>query len=88
MALAQPTSSDDFPVWVDPPGYSHHGSTPLPGGRDFDPTADESTFAAAELEFMEAMRQYKRSSNRMFPTWSETLEVLTGLGYRKPHQPG
>jgi hypothetical protein len=38
----------------------------------------------AELEFMTAMDAYKRSSGRMFPTWSEVLEVLTGLGYEKP----
>ena len=40
-------------------------------------------YAAAELEFMLAMQEYKRISGRMFPTWSEILEVLTGLGYEK-----
>jgi hypothetical protein len=29
------------------------------------------------------MDDYKRASGRMFPTWCEVLEVLTGLGYRK-----
>jgi len=33
---------------------------------------------------MEAMQEYKRVSGRMFPTWSEVLEVLQKLGYRKP----
>ena len=32
---------------------------------------------------MLAMNEYKRSSGRMFPTWSEVLEVLQGLGYEK-----
>jgi hypothetical protein len=32
---------------------------------------------------MMAMNHYKRSSGRMFPTWSEVLEVLRGLGYEK-----
>ena len=32
---------------------------------------------------MKAMQEYKRTSGRMFPTWSEVLEVITGLGYRK-----
>jgi hypothetical protein len=32
---------------------------------------------------MLAMQEYKQSSGRMFPTWSETLEVLTKLGYEK-----
>jgi hypothetical protein len=44
---------------------------------------EESTL---ESEFMEAMQQYKKSSGRMFPTWSEVLEVLHSLGYRKPGQ--
>jgi hypothetical protein len=32
---------------------------------------------------MKAMDQYKRDSRRAFPTWSEVLEVLYALGYRK-----
>lgn len=38
----------------------------------------------AEVEFMKAMQDYKQSSGRMFPTWSEVLEVLRALGYAKP----
>jgi hypothetical protein len=37
-----------------------------------------------ELEFTAAMQEYKRRSGRMFPTWSEVLEVLQDLGYQKP----
>jgi|GEM_PF-5324385 len=43
-------------------------------------TAQES---GQELEFRLAMQEYKRKSGRLFPTWSEVLEVLRGLGYRK-----
>jgi len=32
---------------------------------------------------MKALELYKRSSGRMFPTCSEILEVLHGLGYRQ-----
>jgi hypothetical protein len=32
---------------------------------------------------MSAMQEYKRRSGRMFPTWSEVLEVLHELGYEK-----
>ena len=32
---------------------------------------------------MEAMQQYRQQSGRMFPTWSEVLEVFVALGYRK-----
>ena len=30
-----------------------------------------------------AMNDYKQKSGRMFPTWSEVLEVLRALGYEK-----
>ena len=52
--------------------------------RMVDPTICERDYTAAELEFMLAVEKYKRTSGRMFPTWSELLEVLTGLGYEKP----
>jgi hypothetical protein len=55
--------------------------------RSVDPTTCERDYAAAELEFMMAMQEYKRRSGRMFPTWSEVLEVLTGLGYQKAAGP-
>ena len=55
------------------------------GRRRFvDPATCERDYSAAELEFMQAMQLYKQSSGRMFPTWSEVLEVLTHLGYEKP----
>jgi hypothetical protein len=53
-------------------------------GRPVAPTTSESDHSAAEEEFMAAMQQYKQDSGRMFPTWSEVLEVLQSLGYRKP----
>ena len=36
---------------------------------------------------MKAMDQYKRDNCRPFPTWSEVLEVLRALGYRKVAEP-
>jgi hypothetical protein len=54
------------------------------GRRRFvDPTTSEREYTEAEMEFMMAMNSYKQSSGRMFPTWSEVLEVLRGLGYEK-----
>jgi hypothetical protein len=56
----------------------------LSGRRRFvDPTTCEREYTEAEMEFMMAMNDYKRRSGRMFPTWSEVLEVLQGLGYEK-----
>ncbi len=46
-------------------------------GRPISVTAED------EREFLEAMREYKRRSGRLFPTWSEILEVLRSLGYEK-----
>jgi hypothetical protein len=51
--------------------------------RLVDPTTCERDYSAEELEFMHAMQDYKAASGRMFPTWSEALEVLRGLGYAK-----
>jgi hypothetical protein len=54
------------------------------GRRRFvDPTTCEREYTEAEKEFMMAMNEYKRRSGRMFPTWSEVLEVLRELGYEK-----
>ncbi|HZW34042.1 MAG TPA: hypothetical protein VFF52_25180 [Isosphaeraceae bacterium] len=56
----------------------------LSGRRRFvDPTTCEREYTKAETEFMMAMNEYKRRSGRMFPTWSEVLEVLRDLGYEK-----
>ena len=55
------------------------------GRRRFvDPATCERDYSLAEMEFMQAMQDYKYPSGRMFPTWSEVLEVLRSLGYEKP----
>lgn len=51
--------------------------------RQIDPATCERDYSADELEFMNALSEYKRSSGRMFPTCSEILEVLKSLGYEK-----
>lgn len=51
--------------------------------RQIDPTTCERDYSVEEVEFMNALDAYKRSSGRMFPTCSEILEVLRGLGYEK-----
>jgi hypothetical protein len=54
------------------------------GRRRFvDPTTCDRDYSIDEMEFMHAMQDYKKSSGRMFPTWSEVLEVLRALGYMK-----
>jgi hypothetical protein len=51
--------------------------------RQIDPTTCERDYTNDEIEFMKAMDQYKRDNRRPFPTWSEVLEVLRALGYRR-----
>src|SRR5437899_5507872 len=55
--------------------------------RQVDPTTCERDYTDDEIEFMKAMDQYKRDNRRPFPTWSEVLEVLRALGYRKVAEP-
>ena len=40
-----------------------------------------------QFEFLMAMDQYKRANQRPFPTWTEVLEVIRALGYRKVADP-
>lgn len=54
-----------------------------PRRRQIDPTTCERDYTPEEVEFMRALDDYKRRSGRMFPTCSEILEVLRGLGYVK-----
>jgi hypothetical protein len=51
--------------------------------RQVDPTTCEKDYSDDEIVFMRAMDQYKRANRRPFPTWSEVLEVLVALGYRR-----
>ena len=51
--------------------------------RQIDPTTCERDYTGDEVEFMKAMDLYKRKSGRMFPTWSEVLEVVRDLGYHR-----
>jgi hypothetical protein len=51
--------------------------------RQIDPTTCERDYTEDEVEFMNALDEYKRRSGRMFPTCSEVLEVVRDLGYMK-----
>jgi hypothetical protein len=51
--------------------------------RQVDPTTCEKDYSDEEIVFMKAIDLYKRATRRPFPTWSEVLEVLHSLGYRK-----
>ncbi|MDR1269605.1 MAG: hypothetical protein LBK82_08775 [Planctomycetaceae bacterium] len=55
--------------------------------RQIDPSTCERDYSQDEVEFMNALNEYKRTSGRMFPTCSEILEVLKCLGYEKQRCP-
>ena len=41
-----------------------------------------------QFEFLMAIEQYKKQNARPFPTWTEVLEIIKALGYRKVAQAG
>ena len=51
--------------------------------RLVDPATCERDYSAREVEFLRAIDDYKKASGRLFPTWSEVLEVVRDLGYQK-----
>jgi hypothetical protein len=79
---AEERRKDSSPVAVERRGAGER-RTKTPRRRQIDPTTCERDYTDDEVEFMNAMEQYKRSSGRMFPTCSEVLEVLRALGYVK-----
>lgn len=46
-------------------------------------SAEEGEMSDEQFEFLKAIDEYKRVNNRPFPTWTEVLEVVKHLGYRK-----
>ena len=42
---------------------------------------------AEQWEFLQAINEYKRVNKRPFPTWSEVLDVMKAIGYRKVADP-
>ena len=52
------------------------------------PVTSDRSYTADEVEFMNALAEFKRISRRTFPTCSEILSILRGLGYEKVMQQG
>jgi LAS superfamily LD-carboxypeptidase LdcB len=45
--------------------------------------AEEGEMTDEQFEFLMAVDQYKRANQRPFPSWTEVLEIVRALGYRK-----
>ena len=56
-----------------------------PGRRlsDFVRDAEEGEMSKEQFMFLMAIDAFKRSNNKSFPTWTDVLEVVRKLGYRK-----
>ena len=56
-----------------------------PGRRRSDErkSAEEGEMNAHQFEFVMAIETYKKVNRRLYPTWTEILEVVRQLGYRK-----
>jgi hypothetical protein len=49
--------------------------------------AEEGEMTPEQFEFLMAITEYKKVNGRPFPTWSEVLDVMKALGYRKVATP-
>lgn len=56
-----------------------------PGRRrsDFVKAADEGEMNSEQFLFVKAIDAYKRVNDKPYPSWTEVLEVIRKLGYRK-----
>ena len=46
-------------------------------------SAEEGEMTPGQYEFIRAVETYKKVNKKLFPTWTEVLEVIEQLGYRK-----
>jgi len=60
-----------------------------PGRRltDERKSAEEGQMSDEQFDFLMAIDEYKRKNTRPFPTWTEVLDVIKALGYRKVAEP-
>ena len=54
--------------------------------RRSNPATGDRHYSLDEVEFMNALAEFKRASGRLFPSCSEILEVLRKLGYEKTRE--
>ena len=56
-----------------------------PGRRRSDDrkSAEDGNMSDEQFEFLMAIDDYKRLNDRPFPTWTEVLEVVKAIGYKK-----
>jgi len=50
---------------------------------DFTKSAEEGEFTKEQFLFVQAVEAFKRANGKPYPTWTDVLEVIRLLGYRK-----
>jgi hypothetical protein len=45
--------------------------------------AEEGELTAEQFEFVMAIEEFKRANHKTFPTWTDVLDVIKLIGYRK-----
>ncbi len=50
-------------------------------------SAEEGEMTPDQFDFLMAVQEYKRLNDRPFPTWTEVLEIVKAMGYRKVAEP-
>ena len=48
--------------------------------------AEEERESLETLEFLQAVDEFKRKTDKAFPTWSEILQIIRSLGYHKDYE--
>lgn len=78
-----------FPNWVDVHGvitalgYQSVEAKTIDFNEAPASTFDTSDLTVPQAEFVRAVETYKHVNKKRFPTWTEVLEVVDQLGYRK-----
>jgi len=60
-----------------------------PGRRRTDDrrAAEEGEMTDEQFAFILAVDEYKKVNNKPFPSWTEVLDIVKALGYRKVAEP-
>lgn len=49
--------------------------------------AEEGEMTDEQFAFLQAIDEYKHVNQRPFPSWTEVLDIVHALGYRKVAEP-
>lgn len=74
-----------FPFDGSDGGYTGAERGRGPGRRlsDFSRAAEEGELTGEQFLFVKAIEEFKRGNNKTYPSWTDVLEVVRLLGYRK-----